>query len=155
MHDRAVARRRAFDDHPGPGLQALVRSLNHLYAQHPALHAQDDRAEGFQWIQADAASSNVYCFLRRDRSGRSVACIANLANQAWPGYRLGAPIPGTWQRILDTDAAAVGGRDRSGPSMVRTEHLPWDAMPESLLLDLPPLSEADGNDELDELNDDL
>ncbi len=122
------------------GIQALVRSLNHLYAQHPALHAQDDRAEGFQWIQADAASSNVYCFLRRDRSGRSVACIANLANQAWPGYRLGAPIPGTWQRILDTDAAAVGGRDRSGPSMVRTEHLPWDAMPESLLLDLPPLT---------------
>jgi len=122
------------------GLQALVRSLNHLYAQHPAMHAQDDRPEGFQWIQADSASSNVYGFLRRDRSGRSIACIANLANRPWPGYRVGAPKAGTWQRILDTDAAAVGGRDRSGPSTVRTEHVPWDAMPESLVLDLPPLT---------------
>ena len=122
------------------GIQALVRTLNQLYVQHPALHAQDDRSDGFQWIQADAASNNVYAFLRRDRSGRTIACIANLANQAWPGYRLGAPTAGAWERILDTDASAVGGRDRSGPSTVRTEHVPWDAMPESLLLDLAPLT---------------
>jgi 1,4-alpha-glucan branching enzyme len=122
------------------GIQALVRSLNRLYAQHAALHAQDDRPEGFRWIQADAASSNVYAFLRFDRSGRAIACVANLANRSWPGYRFGLPTAGTWRRLLDTDSTAVGGRDRSGSSAPATEHLPWDGMSESMVLDLPPLT---------------
>jgi len=122
------------------GLQALVRRINGLYAQHPALHAQDDRPEGFRWIQADSASSNVYGFLRLDPQGRAIACLANMANQPWPGYRFGLPVTGTWQRILDTDSAAVGGRDRSGPSAVATERVPWDGFPDSVALDLPPLT---------------
>jgi len=122
------------------GIQALVRTLNDLYVAQPALHAQDDRPEGFRWIQADSASSNVFGFLRFDAEGRAIACLANLANRPWPGYRFGLPTGGTWQRILDTDAAGVGGHDRSGPSEVRTEHLSWDGLPESVALDLPPLT---------------
>ena len=125
---------------PTPGIQALVRTLNKLYVEHPALHAQEDRPEGFRWIQADSASSNVYAFLRFDSEGRAVACLANLANQPWPRYRFGLPTGGTWQRILDTDAAGVGGHDRSGPSEVTTEALPWDGLPASVALDLPPLT---------------
>ncbi len=122
------------------GIQALVRNLNELYLELPALHAQDDRFEGFRWIQADAASSNVYAFLRFDPEGRAIACVANLANQPWPGYRFGVPAAGTWRRILDTDAAALGGYERSGASAVTTEHVPWDGLPESIALDLPPLT---------------
>jgi 1,4-alpha-glucan branching enzyme len=122
------------------GIQALVRTLNDLYVEHPALHAQDDRPEGFRWIQADSASANVYAFLRFDPSGRAVACVANLANRPWPAYRFGLPIGGTWQRILDTDAAALGGRDQSGPSEVTTEHVPWDGLPQSVAVNLPPLT---------------
>jgi 1,4-alpha-glucan branching enzyme len=122
------------------GVQALVRTLNRLYLEHPALHAQDDRPEGFRWIQADSASRNVYGFLRFDPAGRAIACLANLANQAWPGYRFGMPSAGTWRRILDTDAAAVGGGERSGPSAVQTEPVPWDSFPQSIALDLAPLT---------------
>jgi 1,4-alpha-glucan branching enzyme len=122
------------------GVQTLVRTLNRLYGEHPALYAQDDRLEGFRWIQADSASKNIYGFLRFDPSGRAIACIANLANQVWPGYRLGMPTAGAWRRILDTDAAAVGGGDRSGPSVATTEHVPWDGLAESVVLDLPPLT---------------
>jgi 1,4-alpha-glucan branching enzyme len=122
------------------GIQALVRTINDLYVAQSALHAQDDRPEGFRWIQADSARANVYAFLRFDPSGRTIACLANLANRPWPGYRFGLPIAGTWQRLLDTDAAALGGRDQSGPSEVTTEHVPWDGLSESIALDLPPLT---------------
>ena len=122
------------------GIQALVRNLNRLYADLPALHEQDDRPEGFRWIQPDSAPSNVYAFLRLDRTGRAVACIANLANRDWPGYRLGMPLAGEWERILDTDAAAVGGRERSHPSTPTTEAIPWDGFTQSVALDLPPLT---------------
>ena len=122
------------------GIQALVRTLNDLYVRHPALHAQDDRPEGFRWIQADSASSNVYGFLRVDAEGRAIACLANLANQPWRAYRFGLPTAGTWERILDTDAAGLGGHDRSGPSSMTAEPHPWDGLPASVALDLPPLT---------------
>jgi len=122
------------------GIQTLVRTANLLYLQHPALYAQDDRSQGFRWLQADSASSNVYGFVRFDPSGQAIACLANLANRPWSGYRFGMTSPGTWRRILDTDAAAVGGRERTGPSRVTTEPVPWDGLPQSVTLDLPPLS---------------
>jgi len=138
-HDRSVDWH-LLADPTHAGIQALVRTLNDLYVEHPALHAQDDRPEGFRWIQADSASSNVYAFLRFDPGGRAIACLANLANRPWPGYRFGLPVAGTWQRILDTDAAALGGRDQSGPSEVTTEHVPWDGLPDSVALNLAPLT---------------
>ncbi|HET9036212.1 MAG TPA: alpha amylase C-terminal domain-containing protein, partial [Myxococcaceae bacterium] len=72
--------------------------------------------------------------------GRAIACLANLANRPWPRYRFGLPIAGAWQRILDTDAAAFGGGDRSGPSVVTTEPTAWDGLSDSVAVDLPPLT---------------
>jgi 1,4-alpha-glucan branching enzyme len=104
------------------------------------LHARDDVPEGFRWIQADSAAANVYGFLRFSPSGRALACVANLADRSWPGYRFGLPISGHWTPVLDTDAIAFGGRGRSGPAEPVTEPVPWDGFPQSVALDLPPLT---------------
>ena len=138
-HDRSVDWH-LLADPAHAGIQALVGALNRHYVHQPALYAQDDRPEGFRWIQADSASANVYGFLRFEPGGRAIACLANLANRPWPRYRFGVPISGTWQRILDTDAAAFGGSDRSGSSGVTTEPVPWDGLPASVAVDLPPLT---------------
>ena len=39
------------------GLQTLVRELNRIYREHPALYARDCEPEGFRWIVADDRSS--------------------------------------------------------------------------------------------------
>ena len=122
------------------GVQDLIRTANRLYAAEPALHLRDDAADGFRWIQADSASVNVYAFLRAAPEARTLACIANLADRPWSGYRVGLPLAGEWTRVLDTDAVRFGGRGRSGPPAPTTEAVPWDGFPQSVLLDLPPLT---------------
>ena len=122
------------------GVQALVRAANGLYTGEQALHARDDFPDGFRWLQADSASVNVYAFLRSAPEARSVACIANLADRAWSGYRIGVPLPGEWSRILDTDDVTFAGRGRTAPERPVTEAVAWDGFAQSLLLDLPPLT---------------
>ena len=41
------------------GMQALVRDLNRLYRAQTALHAEDCRPEGFEWLVADDADRSV------------------------------------------------------------------------------------------------
>jgi len=49
---------------PHQGLQALVRDLNRLYRETPALYARDCELEGFRWIVVDDDAQSVLAFLR-------------------------------------------------------------------------------------------
>ena len=77
----------------------------------------------------------------RRRSQRTLAQRAGRAGFAIGSWRAASERhAGPWQRLLDTDAAAFGGGDRSGPSVVTTEPVPWDGLPGSISIDLPPLT---------------
>ena len=57
-------------DHlPHRGVQRVVRDLNALHRDNPALHARDCESAGFAWIVADDADQSVFAWLR---SGRTV-----------------------------------------------------------------------------------
>ena len=60
------------DHGPHAGVQALVRDLNRLYREQPALHRLDCQAEGFEWIAAHDAQASVFAWVRRDDQGRAV-----------------------------------------------------------------------------------
>jgi len=115
------------------GVQDLVRALNRVARDEPALWERDFDQSGFRWIDADDADHNVYAFARFDASGkRVVVCVANLADAAWSPYRVGLPRGGLWVELLDT----------AGPSRVgaiHTEPVPWNGLPQSVALDLSPL----------------
>ena len=122
------------------GVQRLVSDLNALYRSAPALHLLDDAPEGFQWIQADAASVNVYAFVRRaKRAEDDLVVVANLAAAPWSGYRVGFPGAASYQLVLDTDSAHYGGESGAHPPLA-TEPKPWDGQPVSAELSLPPLA---------------
>ena len=122
------------------GLQRLVEELNTLYRSSPALHGRDDAADGFQWIQADAASVNVFAFVRRGESASDdLVVVANLSAASWTGYRVGFPGAASYRMVLDTDARSFGGISE-GSLEVKTETKPWDGQPVSAELSLPPLT---------------
>jgi len=92
------------------GMQRLVRDLNGLYRNEPALHRLDCMAEGFEWLVQNDAEHSVLAWARRDETGRVVIAISNFTPVPRPGYRL--PSTGdvkTWREILNTDAAHYGG----------------------------------------------
>ena len=114
------------------GIQELVRELNRIYRDEPALWEKDFSDSGFEWIDANDADQNVLSFVRysADRS-RSLACIANLSGIDRPGYRIGVPRQGAWNVVLDTTMANGGYRS--------SEPTPWHGFDQSLTIDVPSL----------------
>ncbi|MCQ1800393.1 alpha amylase C-terminal domain-containing protein, partial [Neorhizobium galegae] len=120
--------------------QRLVRDLNALYAQEPALQFGDLHHEGFEWAVADDAENSVYGMLRssQDRSSH-VLVVSNLTPMPRHGYRIGVPAEGRWEVVLNTDAALYGGSNM-GQSEAWTEHAPAHGKAFSIQVVLPPLA---------------
>ena len=91
------------------GVRALVRDLNHLYRDTPALHQRDCEGDGFEWLIADDAENSVYAWLRKAPGQPPVAVIANLTPVPRSGYAVPLPVAGRWSEILNTDAGRYGG----------------------------------------------
>jgi len=123
------------------GLQALVGDLNRLYASEASLHARDCEASGFEWIDCQDAAQSVIAWLRfgeRDGDATMVAC--NFTPVPRTGYRLGLPVGGRWDEVLNTDAAAYGGSGLGNLGGMDAEAIPTHGRPWSVALTLPPLS---------------
>jgi 1,4-alpha-glucan branching enzyme len=125
------------------GIQSLVRDLNRLYRDEPALWELDSDPSGFWWLEPNDADDNVIAFVRvgRERGGarRMVAFAANLSPVARYDYRLGLPRSGTWREALNTDAAVYGGGNVGNLGGVEPEPVPWHGQPVSASVTLPPL----------------
>ena len=52
-------------------LQAYVKELLALYKKYPALYANDDNEQGFEWINADDAARSIFSFIRKSPTGRN------------------------------------------------------------------------------------
>lgn len=91
------------------GVQKVVRDLNRLYREKPALHARDCEGEGFEWLIVDDAQNSVFAWLRRAPGANPVAVIANMTPNVLTGYRVPLPHDGRWAEIINTDAGIYGG----------------------------------------------
>jgi 1,4-alpha-glucan branching enzyme len=127
------------------GVQRLVRDLNRIYGESPALWRQDFSPLGFNWIDASDADGNVLAFLRfagTDETGpgaKTVACVVNFSGGPHLGYRVGLPAVGRWREVINTDAADYGGSGVGNLGVVEAVNEPWHGQPASASLNLPPL----------------
>jgi 1,4-alpha-glucan branching enzyme len=121
------------------GLRELVRHLNYLYKNEPALFDMDDTWESFEWLELHDADNCVLAFMRRGRDGKALVFVINATPVARFGYRIGVPSPGWWQEILNTDSEAYGGGNVGNFGGVHSEPLPWGGRRQSVSLTLPPL----------------
>jgi len=55
-------------------------------------------------------------------------------------YRLGAPVPGRWREILNSDAEVYGGSGAGNLGAAKTLPEPLHGREQSLTLTLPPLA---------------
>ncbi len=129
-------------EQPGhAGIQSLVRDLNRLYHDEPALWEVDSDPSGFWWIEPNDADSNVVAFARQSRDGeRVLVFVANLSPVPREGYRLGLPRATRWREALNTDSTYYGGSDVGNLGGVQPEPIPWHGQPVSAELTLPPLA---------------
>ncbi len=122
------------------GVQRLVKDLNYLYKNEPALFDQDDTWESFEWIDLHDADKSVISFLRRARHGTVIVFVINATPCLREGYRMGVPNGGFWKEILNTDSEAYGGSNAGNFGGLHAEPTPWMNRSHSISITLPPLA---------------
>jgi 1,4-alpha-glucan branching enzyme len=123
------------------GIQALVRDLNRIYKDEPALWEVDSDPSGFWWLEPNDADNNVVAFARQSRDAeRVVVFVANLSPVPRGPYRLGLPRAGRWRELLNTDSTFYGGSDVGNLGEIEPEPIPWHGQNFSAEITLPPLA---------------
>ena len=121
------------------GVAALLRDLNRLHRERPALHAGDCDPAGFEWLSGDDRQHSVLAWLRRG-GGDAVVVVLNFTPVVRHGYRIGVPEAGTWREILNSDRAGYGGSETWNGLPLASEPVPWHGRAQSIVLTLPPLA---------------
>jgi 1,4-alpha-glucan branching enzyme len=138
-HDRSLDWH-LLDAPPHRGVQSLVRELNRVYRDTPALYELDFDPAGFEWIDWNDRDNSVFSWLRRDRHGGFVVCLSNFTPVVREHYRVGVPAAGTYRELLSTDRAEYGGSGLTNPAPIAAQAIESHGRRHSLLLTLPPLA---------------
>ncbi|MEM8787646.1 MAG: 1,4-alpha-glucan branching protein GlgB [Pseudomonadota bacterium] len=123
------------------GVQALVRDLNRLYRDTPALHVKDCDPDGFRWLEANAGDISVFAWARFGEPGDApVVVICNFTPVERRDWVCGLPEPGHWAEVLNTDAETYGGGNRGNMGGVKATGPAAHGQAQSATVTLPPLS---------------
>lgn len=129
------------DYEPHRGLQRLIRDLNKVYREEPALFEVDYDWNGFQWIDFSDADNSVIAYLRKSRHAEdTMICVCNFTPVPRYQYRIGVPMPGWYRELINTDGLAYGGSNIGNGGGIQTTASPSHDFLYSLTLTLPPLS---------------
>ena len=116
------------------GIKRLVRDINLIYRDTPALWSQDFSQDGFQWVKADDSTNNVLGYVRYGTDGSALLAVCNLSGSSIPNYGLWVPQDGEWQMVLNTDDAVYEGAGNPLPQHIHvaensaTLHLPANSV---------------------------
>ncbi len=126
---------------PHQGLHQLVRDLNSLLRNQPALYELDAEWQGFEWIDCNDNQSNVISFIRTGaHPEEKLIFVCNFSPSVRYEYKVGAPWGGHWVEVLNTDSAIYGGSDVGNAGAVEAIDQPTHGRPATLSLTLPPLA---------------
>jgi 1,4-alpha-glucan branching enzyme len=139
-HDRSLDWH-LLEDPMHAGLQRWVRDLNTAYRGAPALYQRDDSPDGFEWIDCNDHQRSLVSFVRRAADpADALLFVCNFTPVPRMNYRVGAPAPGHWEEVLNSDAPLYGGSGMGNFGGVEAAPLPMHGRPWSLTITVPPLS---------------
>ena len=143
------------DYSPHTAVQGLVRDLNRLHRDEPALHSLDHDHAGFGWLDFRDAAQSTLSFARwaaptpvdtvqegivMMEPGEHIVCVYNFTPVPRFGYRIPVPEPIRYREILNTDAEIYGGSGIGNLGAAQGEAVQHHDHPNSMLVNLPPLA---------------
>ena len=122
------------------GIHDLVRDLNHLYQELPALYEKDTEADGFQWINCISPEKCMLSYMRKAlKPEQTLVVVANFANIEQE-FCIGVPMAGKYKEILNTDDKAYGGKGWVNARAIPVNDEEYDGQPCSFTMKAAPLS---------------
>ncbi|MFD2999557.1 1,4-alpha-glucan branching protein GlgB [Pontibacter toksunensis] len=123
------------------GIQEVLRELNAIYKQEPALYAHSFSPEGFEWLDYNDAHNSVISFLRKsDNPDETLLVACNFTPAMHEHYRLGVPQAGQWVQVFNSDDSRYGGSNQHNEGPISTVDEPFHGREQTITLKLPPLS---------------
>ncbi|WP_221029037.1 1,4-alpha-glucan branching protein GlgB [Actomonas aquatica] len=123
------------------GIRLLVRDLNKLYRDEPALSSRDLDPTAFRWIAAHDTEASIISYVRSDAEEQTlIFTVGHFTPTAREGYRIGVPRRGRWVEVINTNSEYYGGTGVGNGGEVHTEDVEADGCAQSLVLTIPPLS---------------
>ncbi|MGP1992844.1 1,4-alpha-glucan branching protein GlgB [Zobellia laminariae] len=123
------------------GVQELIRDLNSIYKNFPALYQKQFSPDGFQWIDYGDHENSVLTYIRKGNNAEDdifVAC--NFTPVPRENYRVGIPKnSGKLKVILNSDDKKYGGAG-TDPKISGIKEKPWHGREQSIEMTIPPLS---------------
>ncbi len=122
------------------GIAALVKDLNALYRENPAMYEADNSPEGFEWINNVSADDCYLTYLRKNLAGDEVLLVvANFSGVA-KEITTGVPSCGKYKEIFNSDDVKYSGSGITNPRVKKSKKQEWDDREDSVTVKLAPLS---------------
>lgn len=119
------------------GMQNWVRALNTFYRATPTMYETDSNPKGFYWLEVNLSEISVYAWVRQGENGEDpVIVVNNFTPAPRDGFRLGVPVDGQWEVVLNSNAVEFGGSGH-GPVTCTAEPIAWSGQAQSICFDLP------------------
>ncbi|HAC47090.1 MAG TPA: 1,4-alpha-glucan branching enzyme [Chloroflexi bacterium] len=127
------------DDSMHDGLSRWTGDLNRVLREEKPLHELDFDPAGFAWVDASDSEQSVISFLRRSTKDELLMAVFNFTPVTRYNYQVGAPLPGRWLELLNSDAPIYGGSGQGNLGAVEAAPVGRHGHLHSLNLTLPPL----------------
>ena len=128
----------AYPNHQG--IKELVKSLNRLYRNEPALYEKAFEWNSFEWVDGGNSRDSILIYIRRGHDTfNDVLIVLNMTPTVHHNFRVGVPSQGTWVEIFNSDAGEFWGSGVLNNSPVDTEVVNWHGRENSISISLPPL----------------
>lgn len=125
---------------PHAGLQKCIDDVHAVYRSEPAMYEADFDHRGFEWIDFQDAGGSIISFERKSAdTTKRLLVVCNFTPVPRTGYRIGAPAPGMYREVLNSDSAYYGGGNVGNSGVIGAEPVPHHGRSHSLSLSLPPL----------------
>lgn len=125
---------------PHKGVQNLMKDLNALYRQEPALYKYAFEDRGFEWVDYSDQQNSVIVYQRKTDNKDDLLLVAcNFTPQTLMQYRIGVPYRGQWKEIFNSDDLKYGGSGALNQGKLHTSPVKYHNRDYSIVLTLPPL----------------
>jgi len=126
---------------PHKGMYTLVKALNLLYKNEPALYQKTFESAGFEWIVNNDAANSVLVYARKGNYAYNDLIVAiNLTPIPRKHYRFGVTQAGVWQQIFNSDSTEYWGSGQISNQDKISEPHSIHGKAHSIVVDLPPLA---------------
>jgi 1,4-alpha-glucan branching enzyme len=122
------------------GIFKIIKDLNHLYRNEPALYEFGFENKGFEWLDYGDRDNSVMLYLRKGwRKEDMLIVVCNFTPGVHHDYRVGVPVKGTWKEIFNSDNIKYGGSGVLNQGLMVTKPVKYHGKDYSFAITLPPL----------------